>query len=325
MRKATVSTKVTATILAFAGLAAAAGVAMADNGRQIGTPTNGGTSPSNQTPIYRSYGECNDCWASGITLRESGSPTSGLTGGSIAVPPNVANTRVRAFIFWVTIGDQPIIGPVSVNGNLVTPVASGPVTPSPCWAPANAYSFYADVTPFIIPGVNLLNGFADSGNRQVTPSVEGVSLVIVHRTQTVDKEIIITAGNDMVGTGFIQTSVDLSLPVLSAPGFGAELTIIMADGQSNGSDGAPDAPDNASWNGTIISAPNAFIGLDPGPGVGFWDTEEFGVATGGSNTVNVSSTADCLNWAATVLCVKRGGCVVPVEPSTWSKIKNQLR
>jgi hypothetical protein len=314
--------KVTTSILAIAALALTAGLAGADNGRQLGTSTNGTTDLSNQQVIYRSFGECNDCWASGITLRESGSPTGGGTGGTIAVPPNVANNRVYAQIFWVTLGDQPIIGPVAVNGNLVTPIAIGPVTPSPCWVPLNAYAFRADVTGFIVPGVNTLTGFADSGNRQVTPSVEGVSLVIVHRTQTVDKEIVILAGNDLVGTGFIQTSVDLSIPVTSAAGFGAELTLIVADGQSNGSDGAPNADDTASWNGTTISAPNAFLGLDPGPGVGFWDTQEFGVATGGTNTVNLSSVDDCLNWAATVLCVKKGGCVVPVEPSTWSKIKN---
>jgi hypothetical protein len=311
-------------LIAVAGLVTSASLAGAENGRQTGTAPNGGASQSSQQAIYRSFGECNDCWASGITLRESGSPTNGLTGGSIAVPPNVANNRVYAQIFWVTLGDVPILGPVSVNGNLVTPIPIGPVTPSPCWAEANAYAFRADVTGFIVPGVNLLTGFADSGNRQVTPSVEGVSLVVIHRTETVDKEIVIMAGNDMVGTGFIQTSVDLSIPVLSAAGFGAELTLIVADGQSNGSDGAPNANDTASWNGTTISAPNAFIGLDPGPGVGFWDTQEFGVATGGTNTVNLSSVDDCLNWAATVLCVKKGGCVVPVEPSTWSKVKSLI-
>lgn len=313
--------KVTISLLAVAAIVATAGATWANNGRHEGPITNG-SSGSTQEVIYRSYGECNDCWASGLSLRESGNPTNGLTGGTIAVPPNVANTRVYAQIFWVTLGDAPILGPVAVNGNLVTPIPIGPVTPSPCWAQANAYAFRADVTGFIIPGVNTLSGFADAGNRQATPSVEGVSLVIVHRTQTVDKEVVILAGNDAIPV-LLQPS-SLNIPVVSAAGFGAELTLIVGDGQSNGSDGAPDAGDTVDWNGTSISAPNAFIGLDPGPGVGFWDTEEFGVATGGANNVTVTSGngLDCLNWVATVLCVKRGGCVVPVEPSTWSKIKN---
>ena len=67
----------------------------ADNGRHEGSVI-AGTTNSTQEPIYRSYGECNDCWASGITLREAGSPASGLAGGTINVPPNVANTRVYA-------------------------------------------------------------------------------------------------------------------------------------------------------------------------------------------------------------------------------------
>ncbi|MDZ4805636.1 MAG: hypothetical protein SGI90_12315 [Candidatus Eisenbacteria bacterium] len=314
--------KVTMSILGLVGLAAIASLAGASGTRVVNDPSINVLEPSNQEVIYRSVGGCNDCWASGITLREAGN-ADGLAGGTIAVPPQVASNVVFAQIFWVTLDNVfPPTGSITVNGNAVTAIPIGPVTGSPCWVPANAYAFRADVSGFLVPGVNSLTGFPDSGNRNVSPSTEGVSLVIAFRSPTVDKEIIILAGNDDLG--FFTQQVDLSIPVTSAAGFGAELTMIVADGQSNGSDGAPNATDAVAWNGTPISAPNAFLGLDSGPGVGFWDTEEFGVATGGANTVSLSIGSDCLNWVGTVLCVKRGGCVVPVAPSTWSKIKSLI-
>lgn len=315
--------KVTMSILGIVSLAAVTSLAGASGIRVIGDPSLNTTEPSTQTVIYRSYGECQDCWSAGITLREAGDPRSGLAGGTIAVPPQVANNVAYATIIWVTLDNTaPSTGSIAVNGNAVTAIPIGPVTGSPCWAQAGAYAYRADVTAFLVPGVNSLTGFPDSGSRNIAPSTEGVSLVVAYNSPVVDKEIIIAVGNDDLG--FFTQRVDLSLPVTSAAGFGAEMTLIMADGQSNGSDGAPDATDSVIWNGITISAPNAFLGLDPGPGVGFWDTEEFGVSTFGANTVSVEIGDDCLNWVGTVFCVKRGGCVVPVSPSTWSKIKGLI-
>jgi hypothetical protein len=124
----------------------------------------------------------------------------------------------------------------------------------------------------------------------------------------------VLVGND---SNILVNPIDLPLPVVSGPGFGAELTMVVADGQAAG--------DEVLWNGGIISSPDAFLGLDSGPGIGYWDTEEFGVATGGANTVTMRGGPDCLNWAATVFCVKKGGCAVPVEPTSWSKVKSLIK
>ncbi|TPW11440.1 MAG: hypothetical protein FD129_1658, partial [bacterium] len=128
-----------------------------------------------------------------------------------------------AQIFWVTLDDNPPpTGSIAVNGNPVTAIAIGPVTVSPCWAEAGAFAFRADVSAFLVPGVNSLTGFPDSGNRNIAPSTEGVSLVVAYRSPVVDKEIYITAGNDDLGN--LTQRVDLGLP--GTPGFGAELTLI---------------------------------------------------------------------------------------------------
>ena len=303
--------KVTGSLLAIVGVAATAALAFAGNGGHEGDVPNGGAN-SSQEPIYRSYGECNDCWSSGITLRGMGQPA----GGNISVPAHVANNRVYAQIFWVTLGTAPIPGAVTVNGNPVVPIPIGPVTPSPCWGPSFAYAWRADVLPFVVAGPNALAGFIDFGAVGTYPETFGVSMVVIHRTNTVDKEIVVLAGNDPVGA--VLGQADLPIPVISAAGFGAELTMIVADGQTI-------FDDEVLWNATVVSSPNAFQGFDPGPGAGYWDTQEFGVATGGSNTATLRTLGDCLNWVGTVLCVKRGGCVVPVTPSTWSHIKGLMQ
>ncbi|HEX7878049.1 MAG TPA: hypothetical protein VF720_01490 [Candidatus Eisenbacteria bacterium] len=292
-------------LLAFAAIALTATIAAADRGIHEGPVVGGANVPSNQEVLYRSYGECNDAFTSGITIRTVG-------GGNITIPPQVAANAVWAEIFWVTLADAPDAGAVTVNGNAVAPLANGPVTVSPCWPQDFAFSYRANVLPFIQGGVNQLRGFAESGVDNVSPSTEGVTMVVVYRTNTADKEIVVLGGNDSA----ILNQIDLAIPVVSAPGFGAELTLVVADGQP--------ASDVALWNGLVISAPDAFQGLDPGPGIGYWDTQEYGVATGGGNVASVIGQVDCLNWVATVLGVKRGGCVVPVEPSTWSKVKNRF-
>ena len=297
--------KVTTTLLALTAVASMATIAFAGGGVHDGPAAGGSGNASNQVVLFRSFGECNDAFTSGITVRTVG-------GGNITVPPQVAANAVWAEIFWLTLDDVPNAGAVTVNGFAVAPVPNGPVTVSPCWPQDFAFSYRANVLGLIQAGVNQLRGVPDSGVDNVAPSTEGVTLVIVYRTNTADKEIVVLGGNDSVING----QVDLAIPVLSAPGFGAELTMIVGDGQP--------ANDVALWNGLIVSAPDAFQGLDPGPGIGYWDTQEYGVATGGGNIASINAFPDCLNWVATVLGVKRGGCVVPVMPSTWSKVKNRF-
>jgi hypothetical protein len=128
------------------------------------------------------------------------------------------------------------------------------------------------------------------------------------------------AGNDPVGAGVGTATV--TLPVVTAAGTGAELYFIGADGQSP----PPTWGDEAYWNSGALDNGDAWQGLDPGAGTGEWDSMEFGVTVGGANQAATTSFGDCLNWVATVLRVKSGGCVrVGVEPQTWGNVKGLYR
>ncbi|TPW11441.1 MAG: hypothetical protein FD129_1659 [bacterium] len=56
--------KVTMSLLSLACLAATASIAGASGMRTITDPSLNTTEPSTQSVIYRSIGECQDCWAS---------------------------------------------------------------------------------------------------------------------------------------------------------------------------------------------------------------------------------------------------------------------
>jgi len=282
-------------------------------------------SPSSQTVIFHyvpgavgNRFQCLDAWAAGCKLRHA-PPAPPFASGSITVPGIVATGAVFAQLYWVVLADVEQLPTETFNGSALVREPLG-VTASPCWAEANAYAYRADVSGLLVPGLNTLGGFPDSGLFNVAPETEGASLVVVHTTNGVDKEIIVTAGNDLVELGGVNPA-DLILPVVEPDGTGAELTFIVGDGQSAG--------DEAYWNGAALDAGDAFLGIDPGPGVGYWDTVEFGVFTAGPNTASVGSNAplfDCLNWVGTLLKVKSGGCeTVPAEPRTWGGVKELFR
>lgn len=284
------------------------------------------TVPSNQTVLYSTNGQCSDCWAGGVKLRNAVVPGTFGASGPITVPPFVVTGAVYAELFWVILDDVTPPATETFNGNALIRVPNGPVTGDPCWPTTFAYSYRANVLPFLIGGVNTLAGFPDNGVLGGAPNTEGATLVIVYNTQTADKDIVVLGGNDLIDGFLGLTRVNLPIPTGSGPGIGAELTFVVGDGQAVFND-------EALWNGTSLAGLNAFLGLDPGPGTtagggGYWDTVTFGVATGGANTASVSidnaPAYDCLNWVATVFCVKKGGCVVPVEPSTWGKIKTLI-
>jgi len=289
-------------------------VARAQDGASA--PSGGSNAPSNQTLLYHSQpGTCRDCFAAGITLRASGTPGGPGASGVINVPANVAANAVFAQLFWGILDDQVPPNTETFNGTVLARIPSGPVTVSPCWPIANAYAYRADVLPLLQAGANTLSLFPDSGSPSIAPSTEGASLVVVFNTQTIDKEIFVFNGNDPVGAALLSST--LNFPPIGPVGIGADLTFIVADGQLAG--------DEAYWNGIALDNGDAFLGLDPGPGIGFWDTSMYGVGIDAANSTTVESQGDCLNWIATVLCTKRGGCVVPTEPSTWGKIKNMYR
>ena len=314
------------TSLAVAGLLATAAIATAaPNGRSDGSAGPSVQDASNQTVIFHYVptaaggNECLDAWTGGCKLRHA-PPAPAFASGSISVPGIVASGATFAQLYWVVLADTQLPPTETLNGVLLTRIPIG-VTPSPCWAELSAFAYRADVTGLLVPGVNTLTGFPDSGAFNVSPESEGATLVVVHHANAVDKEIIVTAGNDLIALGIGVTTATLPLPVASADGIGAELALIGGDGQA--------AEDECYWNGVALDGGDAWLGIDPGPGVGYWDTLEFGVFTAAPNTVSSSTLPalfDCVNWVGTVLKVKNGGCTtVPVTPESWGKVKDLYR
>jgi hypothetical protein len=307
-----------ATLLIVAGLSAAS-FAEPNGSRAQGD--NSGQVASNQDVLfhYVPNGECLDVLVRGTTLRHAPSAPP-FASSTISFPANVVAGAVYAQLFWVILADAEVSPRETLNGNPLTRIACGPVTPSPCWAEAAAFAYRANVLGLIQSGVNTLDGFHDSGAFNVSPESEGATLVIAYRTSGIDKEIIVTCGNDPIGAAIGQA--DLALPVASPDGLGAELYLIGADGQSP----PPTWGDEAYWNGVALDSGDAWQGLDPGAGVGMWDSMEFGVFTAAPNTASTQSQGDCLNWVSTVLAVKARGCeTVPVEPKTWGGMKEIYR
>lgn len=285
--------------------------------------------PSNQEVRYHATpGQCLDCWVGGVKMRNA-PPAPPSASATITVPAHVAASAVFAELYWVILDDTVPPATETFNGAPLVRVASGPVTTDPCWPTANAYAWRANVLPLLAAGVNTLAGFPDNGVLGGAPNVEGASLVVVFATATVDKEIVVMSGNDLLDQNTNPGIVSLSLPIVTPPGTGADLTFITGDGQNIWDD-------DALWNGIVLASPDAFQGLDPGPGTtggggGYWDTLEFAVFTGPPNEATIDTTPypatfDCLNWVATVMCTKYRNCqVTPAEPSTWGRLKNLYR
>jgi len=277
---------------------------------------------SNQVELYHYVpsGECFDAWTGGVKLRNApGSPPT--VGGTITVPGLVAAGQADAQLIWVVLGDSDptLLPPVwTFNGAALAAIPIGPVTASPCWPQAFAFAYRAPV--IVVPGTNTLAGFPDSGVPGAGFNTEGATLVVLYSTSGVDKEIILTVGNDLVAGagGSAELSLSPSQTGTCDAGTGAELVFIGADGQP--------APDEVLWNGVSLAGTDAFLGIDQGPGIGYWDTMEFGVAIGGANVAALTSTSDCINWVATLLKVKCGGCnTVGTESGTWGGVKTIFR
>ena len=267
---------------------------------------------STQVELYHYIpsGECYDAWTGGVKLRNAGSPT---TGGTITVPALVAIGQANAQLIWVILDDTVPPATETFNGVAVARIPIGPVTGSPCWPQLSAFAYRADVTGLVVPGVNTLAGFPDTGIISAGSNTEGATLVVAHSTNGVDKELILTVGNDLVDSP--GETASLALAPVGTPGTGAELVFIGADGQP--------AADRVFWNGVSIGGPDAWMGIDQGPGVGYWDTMEFGVTIGGANLAETTCDNDCINWVATLLKVKSGGCqTVGTEDRTWGGVKS---
>jgi hypothetical protein len=297
----------------------AAAVAAPDGSHQASGPAIQSVSTQEVLFHYVPSGECLDGFVAGTTLRHA-APAPPFSAGNIQVPAAVASSPVYAQLFWVILADTEQPPTEMLNGVPLARIPLGPVTPSPCWAEGHAFAYRADVLGIIRAGANTLTGFPDSGTFNVSPESEGASLVVAYHSAGVDKEIIVMGGNDAVPV--VTGTATVSLPVVTAAGTGAELYFIGADGQSP----PPAFADEAYWNSGALDNGDAWQGLDPGAGTGEWDTMEFGVTVGAPNEAATTSFGDCLNWVATVLKVKSGGCVrVGVEPQSWGNVKGLYR
>ena len=220
--------KLVLSILCVAAWSAAA-VAAPDGSRQTGGPSTQEVSNQELLFHYVPSGECLDGFVAGTTLRHA-PPAPAFSSGNIQVPANVAASPVFAQLFWVILADTEQPPTETLNGVPLVRIPVGPVTPSPCWAEMHAYAYRANVLGIMQAGPNTLAGFADSGTFNVSPESEGASLVVAYHSAGVDKEIIVMAGNDPIGS--VVGNATVTLPVVTAAGTGAELYFIGADGQA---------------------------------------------------------------------------------------------
>lgn len=266
--------------------------------------------------------DCLRAAAAGVAFRNAGTP---ITGGTITLPPGPAlGNIVWAGLYWSTLGNTPPPNAVTVNGIPVTPVGLG-VTASPCWPESYAFAYFADVTGMVDAGPNLVSGFDDSGIAGAAWESEGASLVAVFRDPTSTAcEIIVMDGNIL----FTGTSVAVPVPVSCGPGVPASLWFIGGDGQA--------APDAQSWNGVPLGDGDDFDNSDPQTPGAFtvgWDTDRWGVLTGGANVASVdfvpATSEDCINWLATVIevGVRAANQCQPTDTrkSSWGSVKIRYR
>ncbi|MFN0150280.1 MAG: hypothetical protein ACKVU1_06145 [bacterium] len=271
----------------------------------------------------------------GVTTRNAPSAGHSTTGGVIQLPAGVtAGSIVWAGLYWVILADETPINSVTLNSELITPIAL-PVTASPCWPETFAFAYFADVTAYVTAGVNIVAGLDDSGDLGVAPESEGASLVVVYASEdTRAREIIVIDGNDVVRACGDQ--YDNALPVINGPGVPANLYFIGGDGQSGPA--YPAADDNQLWNGAALGDGDDFDASDPAtPGAAEnigWDSDAqpagWAVVTGATNTASVNTLCtgdgDCVNWIATVLEVGIANCgSTPAENRSWGGVKRLFK
>ncbi len=241
--------------------------------------------------------------ARGVGLRGTGSGRITLD----TLPTGA--TVLAAFLYWTTLMSGPPTAAIArgqVNGVEIVGENIG-ADGDPCWQGlTGSFSFRADVTQLVSGnGVYELSDFADSGDFETEPSVEGASLVVVfEHPDWPTQAVLLYEGNQLVKRA---AERQLSGFVASSPVLSASLTYVVADGQA-------DFTEHALFNGQIIGR-NNFDASD-GP---FWDTDTFDVTArvadgaksvlaGVDVTVNDSPFFDdCLVWVATVFSVSGFG------------------
>ncbi|MDP2674439.1 MAG: DUF3344 domain-containing protein [Dehalococcoidia bacterium] len=271
-------------------------------GNDDGT-SNTGTVIGTPVPLAQTYAveQKGDYVSAGVGMRGSGPPG----GGTITLPalPGTA-TVTKAFLYWAVMNSTvtPSLDDGIINGNAITGTLIG-TTADPCWTSyATAiHNYVADVTSYVVPGANVLTGFASGGMPIITPPLlEGASLVVVYSDPTAArKDIIIHEG-----------AVTFSAPPAEATvfsGFSAaagttKTTYVVADGQ-------PGLRNRTLVDGTETAD---FTPQGGGPGSDYWNTvtqdiSAFVPPADTSVSVELESLNfggyDCLTWVAQVLSV----------------------
>jgi len=251
--------------------------------------------------------------ARGAAIRDQGYGEIDLTwpGGSTA-------NLVAAYMVWSILNNTTPPAWGTINGNNVTGTWTAFATPSPCWAPAYIYTFFAEVTPYVVNGENVLTSFPSGitsgadpwASAEKAPLDEGVSLIAVYDAgTTTTQEVTVYTGAETSEGGALDEQLNYS--TTNSPS--ATTTFIVADGQLPGNE--------AFWNGTELSG-DAFPGNDPKETTTAWsygnlsDTVTFSVPVevGSNNTSALTqpTDSDCFTWIGQVLSVG-----VPAAPPPY--------
>lgn len=232
-----------------------------------------------------------DVASAGATLRGNGVGSIALSG----IPDS--SEVIAAYLYWSIILDAvPASSSGTFRGSLVTGELIG-FSSSPCWSPPFHGTYRANVAG-LFPG-NGSHGvsFADSGDPDMAPSVEGAGLLVIYRNEAEpQRRILVQDGNHLLNGGTITNT----LSGLDVPSHveRARVTLVVTDGQAWG--------DQLSFNGSFLGGSNVFSA--------FWQHRSFDIAhlltkdlTFATATLhaieNETGFYDCLVWVATVLSV----------------------
>ncbi len=276
----------------------------------------------NSLSFFKNYFVKGDYVVAGAGTRGTGNngiATAMISTGSFPADNDV----VAAYLYWVTLEEANNSGATinfsngsanfSITGTLI---ASRPV---PRWSGFTRASVYrADLFPYMpfdrttfrpLAGGTFTIQLKDSGNLNIAPSTEGVSMVVVYRSPSAPFRAI-----SLYDGGFTLARSDAPF-TLNIGGFyqassvspSAKVCYIVADGQP--SDATGSNLDSVYFNGTQLGSPaqiaamNVFTGSASGTPGGFWDNPTFDVsALVGPNAAQASTTSpygsDALTFAA---------------------------
>ncbi len=277
--------------------------------------------PSPSTVLFNSAVSPYAVWTGPYGYVSKGAALRDLGYGQIDLtwPGPGTSKLVAAYLIWSILNDSTPPSTADVNGHPIVGTWTAYATPSPCWSPTYIYTFAADVTPYVVNGLNnitnvpsnLTNGqdpWADDAADETGILDDGASLVAIYDAgTTTTQEVTVYTGAETTEGGSILETLNYT----AATAESAETTFIVADGQ---------LPDNsATWNGTLLQE-NAFPGDDPKETSIPWsqgnlsDTKTYDVQVevgSTSSTAEIASgESDCLTWTGQVVSVQ----VAPQKP-----------